>query len=132
MYEEGRIVGVLTAEPTPHKKKRKRGGNSKQLGKGRKLDLKRLRSDDSESEDEESELQRRHPFKLPSTYKYTDSRDGEVLQVWNDSIYLFIYLSIYLLMVVCIRVYLYICVYICFGVRSLCVLHCIALLLDMG
>ncbi len=62
MYEEGRIVGVLTAEPTPKKPKRRLTKNKKSAPK---MKLARVEFDSEESEEEIS-------FSLPKSFKYKD------------------------------------------------------------
>ena len=70
-------MGVLTAEPTPRKPKRKRSKQDKNQLKKIKLNG----SDLNASESSDEELASRHPFKIPTTYQYTESQEGELLQV---------------------------------------------------
>jgi len=75
VYNQGQIVGLLTADPTP-KKKAKPGANAGKAGALRKA---RPTATGYEVDSEEMP-----PVRLPSDIQYLDSGEDEELMVWDD------------------------------------------------
>ena len=77
IYEEGTMVGLITAEPTPKKPKR----SGKHVGRPKLHKTK----DQEDEQDEEIIQSKLPPIVLPKKVKYISREECEELEVWDEN-----------------------------------------------
>lgn len=84
-YEDGTLVGLYEAEPTPKKPRRTANSKTNKRARPTKVEKKLYQSDDEDAEWEGDNKKAKSlpPVKLPAKVRYIDGAKEKVLQTWD-------------------------------------------------